>query len=70
MSFRRSLGRLGRRVVIDSVTALGLDHLTRSIERRERRRRRAQVVRVLFHAMLRANRRSHGLASPDMAHEC
>jgi peptidoglycan/xylan/chitin deacetylase (PgdA/CDA1 family) len=34
--------------VIDSVTALGLDHLTRSIERRERRRRRAQVVRVLF----------------------
>jgi peptidoglycan/xylan/chitin deacetylase (PgdA/CDA1 family) len=40
--------RLGRRLVSAGVTALGLDELTRSRERSEMRRRRTQVVRVLF----------------------
>lgn len=48
MSLRRSFRKLGRRLVIDGVTAVGLDGLTRSRECREIRSRRTQLVRVLF----------------------
>lgn len=48
MSLRRLARRLGRRLVVDTVTTLGLDDLTRSRECREMRRHHRQVVRVFY----------------------
>lgn len=48
MRLRKSLRRLGRRLAIDAVTAIGMDTLARARERDEAGRGRSPIVRVLF----------------------